>query len=151
CPGASGGECGSAAGGSKREHELDGPGHGSGSGEKNDNAPGLSEGEADLVRHQIAATIQSSARGDIPDYMKRWAKEILEPRIDWRKALRALIKHSLAEVAGQVDYTWRKRSRRQGAYPRVLIPAMFAPVPRVSVVVDTSGSMGDETLDRCLA
>src|SRR5262249_6268491 len=76
---ASGGECGSAAGGSKRGYELDGPGQGSGSGEKNDNAPGLSEGEADLVRHQIAATIQSSARGDIPDYMKRWAKEILEP------------------------------------------------------------------------
>jgi predicted metal-dependent peptidase len=142
------GNCGSCVGGPKQEHELDGPAV---TGDGKSDVPGISELEGDLIRHQIAHDIQQSKdRGDVPDHLVRWAKAILEPKIDWRKVLRAQVRHALAEIAGQVDYTWRKLSRRQGAFPRVLIPAMFAPVPRVAVVVDTSGSMGEDTLASAL-
>ena len=139
-------DCGSCTGGEKRPHEMDGPAQAGGKGKE----PGISEGEGELIRHHVANEIRNAAstsRGDVPEHLKRWAELILNPKVDWRKVLRAQVTHSLADIAGKVDYTYKYPARRAAAVPRFILPAMRQPVPKVALVLDTSGSMGQKELD----
>lgn len=145
-PGA--GRCGSCATGHQEPWEDPGPAEGG--------PAGISRAEAELIRRQAAQEIIRIAqsgrdRGEIPGHWRRWAEEKLRPRVDWRRELAAAIRHALADVAGAADYSYRRPSRRQGAYGPVVIPALRQPVPEVAVVVDTSGSMSDRQLSQALA
>ncbi|XVV17658.1 vWA domain-containing protein [Actinoplanes sp. CA-131856] len=74
----------------------------------------------------------------------------MEPTVDWRRALAGAVREAAAWAAGTVDYTYQRPSRRGAAVPRVVLPSLRRPMPRVAVVVDTSGSMGDEELQAVL-
>jgi predicted metal-dependent peptidase len=116
-------------------------------------AGGISEVEAGLLRQETARAISEhfKARGDLPAELRRWADNILKPRVDWRRVLGRLVREVVAWRAGQLDYTYARPSRRAQAVPGVVLPAMRAPVPEVAVVVDTSGSVGGAELGRALA
>jgi predicted metal-dependent peptidase len=108
---------------------------------------GLSDVEAMLLRRRIAESIARRASqqpGTVGGGWLRWAQATLHPQLDWRKLLRAKIRSSAAAVAGSVDYSYARPPRRR--VPRVVLPAMRAPLPRVAVVVDTSGSVSDQAL-----
>ncbi len=108
---------------------------------------GLSEVEALLLRRRVAELIAQHAGGrpgDVAGGWLRWAQATLQPRLDWRKLLSAKIRSSTAAVAGAADYSYLRPSRRR--VPRVVLPSLRRPVPRVAVVVDTSGSVNDEQL-----
>ncbi len=140
-------DCGSGAGGGKRPYELDGPAD---KGEGKSDTPGLSQGEGDLLRRHVANEIASSTnRGSIPEQWKRWAESILDPKVDWRKVLKAQIKHSLTDIMGKSDYTFKRPARRN--IPQVILPSMQQPVPRVAEVWDTSGSVGQDALNATMA
>ncbi len=110
----------------------------------------MTQGEGDLLRRHVANQIASSAnRGNIPEQWKRWAEAILDPKVDWRKVLKAQIKHSLTDIMGKSDYTFKRPSRRN--IPQIILPSMQSPVPRVAVVVDTSGSIGQDALSSAMA
>jgi predicted metal-dependent peptidase len=131
-------DCGSAADSVPRPWEL-APGEGG----------GLPPGEQDLIRCQVASEVMNHGRaglGRLPGSWRRWAEELLEPKVDWRKVLAAEIRKGINAVAGRVDYTYRRPSRRAGASPNVILPALERPVPEVAVVCDTSGSMSAEQL-----
>lgn len=116
--------------------------------------PCLSPGEADLLRSRIAADVQQAHQqnpGTVPAGLLRWAESIRPSRTDWRKVLAAEIRHSLAAIAGNVDYTYRRPSRRASATHPVVLPSLYRPVPLVAVVCDTSGSMHEELLARALS
>ena len=116
--------------------------------------PGLAPGQAQLLRLGVAADIQRHAAvhpGTVPGGWMRWAQELLPSRVDWRRVLAAEIRASLASVAGNVDYTYRRPSRRQRSVPRVVLPSMHRPVPNVAIVCDTSGSMHEGLLTRALS
>jgi predicted metal-dependent peptidase len=139
-------DCGSCAGGEKRPHELDGPANAGG---KSD-VPGLSQGEGELLKRHIANEVRAEAsRGNVPDHLKRWAEALLNPKLDWRKLLRSQVKHSLADIAGKVDYTYRHPARRN--IPQIIMPSLRAPVPNVAIVLDTSGSISGDTLTSALS
>jgi predicted metal-dependent peptidase len=76
---------------------------------------------------------------------------VLPSRVDWRRVLAAEIRHAIAAVAGSVDYSYRRPSRRAAAAFPAVLPTLHRPVPQVAVVCDTSGSMHDELLARALA
>lgn len=113
-------------------------------------AEGRSEAEMDRLRRQVAGAVKeyaSKGRGTVPAGLQRWADELLAPpKVDWRTHLAQAIRASIAYRSGSVSLTWQRPSRRQGGLGFgvgvPILPALHAPVPRVAVVVDTSGSMG---------
>lgn len=143
------GDCGSCAGGPTRGHEdSSGDSDGSGSGEK-----GLDPSHGEVLRRQVARDITNHAkqkgRGSVPGGLLRWATDLLEPKIDWRKTLSSMIRNAAALAAGKTDYTYTRMSRR--STNRTIFPALRSPVPEIAVVVDTSGSMSDDDVGAALA
>jgi predicted metal-dependent peptidase len=115
---------------------------------------GVSAAEADLIRQQVAQDVQAlAARGAAPGGLARWATELLKPRVDWRRQLRSLVSRGVGQTAGMTDFSYARPSRRSGGAqgPRVLLPSMVRPVPRLAVVVDTSRSMGAGALSSAMA
>ena len=144
-PSGGSGNCGSVAGGPKREWERDAPGSGHGE------PPGLHQTEQDLLRRQTAQEVleHSRSRGKTPGWLVDWAKKTLAPKRDPKRELTAVVKNSVAEIMGIVDYTFRRRNRRQPVSD-IILPGFGAPSPNVAVVVDTSGSMSDRQVKLAL-
>jgi len=108
---------------------------------------GLSEAEALLLRRRIGEEIARQARnqpGTVPGGWLRWAEATMRPRLDWRKLLAAKVRSSAAAVAGAADYSYTRPPRRR--VPHVVLPSLRRPLPRVAVIVDTSGSVDDDLL-----
>ncbi|GAA3841063.1 VWA-like domain-containing protein [Streptomyces phyllanthi] len=104
----------------------------------------LGEVEAQALRRQTAEAMRAHqrARGTLPAGWQRWAEEVLEPTVDWRRALSGAVREAAAWAGGAVDYTYRRPSRRTPALRGVVLPSLRRPLPRVAVVIDTSGSIG---------
>ncbi|WP_230686640.1 vWA domain-containing protein [Catellatospora vulcania] len=109
--------------------------------------------EADAIRRQTAQAVRAHARGrgTVPAGWQRWAEQVLEPTIDWRQALAGAVREAAAWAGGAVDYTYRRPSRRGAALPGIVLPSLRRPLPRVAIVIDTSGSMSDDDLAAVLA
>ncbi|MGH9224587.1 MAG: vWA domain-containing protein [Acidimicrobiales bacterium] len=119
-----------------------------------DGSNGLSERECGLLCKTVAHQMCRHAGrfpGTVPGGWLRWAEQTLRPQVDWRKVLRAEVRRAVASVAGAVDYTYRRPSRREEAVDDVILPALHRPQPEVVVVCDTSGSMHDRLLARARA
>lgn len=116
------------------------------------NKPGLSAIGARLVARDTARRIREHTRerGDTPAGWQRWADEVLEPTVNWRRQLAAHVRRGAADTTGRVDFTYRRPSRRASATPDVVLPSLRQPLPQVALVIDTSGSMSDEMLGQAL-
>jgi len=114
---------------------------------------GLPRWQADLLRRQVAqdVIVHGQQPGTVPAGLLRWAAEVLNPKVDWRTVLAAELRRAVAEVAGAVDYSYRRPSRRSSVTAPVVLPALRRPVPEVAVVCDTSGSMTEDLLAMALA
>ncbi|HWD08944.1 MAG TPA: VWA-like domain-containing protein [Actinomycetota bacterium] len=132
-------DCGSGSDGQRRGWEGSG---------------GIPNRQVEGIRTAVAAEIQQQdgqQPGSVPAGWLRWAEAILPSRVDWRKLLAAEVRSAVAAVAGCVDYTYRRPSRRARASGRVILPSLIRPVPEVAIVCDTSASMHDRLLARALA
>ncbi|MFE6930681.1 VWA-like domain-containing protein [Streptomyces sp. NPDC057699] len=136
-------DCGSGAHGQPAPWEMDG-----GTG-----PAGVGAVEAEALRRHTAEAMRAHvrARGTLPGGWKRWADEVLEPTVDWRQALAGAVREAAAWASGAVDYTYRRPSRRSAALRGVVLPSLRRPLPRVAVVIDTSGSMGEPEIGAALA
>lgn len=134
-------DCGSGAHGLSRPWE-----------DSADTGGGVSEVEAGAIRRDTAHQVRAHARarGNVPAGWERWAAEVLEPKVDWRRALAGAVREAAAWASGAVDYTYHRPSRRSASTRGVVLPSLRQPVPRVAIVVDTSGSMGDAELAAAL-
>jgi predicted metal-dependent peptidase len=132
-------DCGSGADGRSRSWEGDGDGR-------------LNPGQAELLRYRTAVAIQQQQAqqpGTVPAGWLRWAESVLPSCTDWRRILAAELRGAVAAIAGNVDYTYRRISRRTYALPgerHVVLPSLRRPMPTVAIVCDTSGSITDEQL-----
>ncbi|MFG1948666.1 VWA-like domain-containing protein [Nonomuraea sp. NPDC048826] len=133
-------DCGGVVDGQERTYEDGGSGE------------GPSRLDRELLERSIAAGIQDriSVRGEVPSGWRRWAEERLRPSVNWRARLGAVIRRGLS-TAGQADFSYRRPSRRLGAYTDIVPPSMVRVVPDTVVVIDTSGSVTDDVLNRLLA
>jgi predicted metal-dependent peptidase len=141
------GKCGSIADGDTEGEPDDG---------------GTGRGSADIARVQkqtaqaIKDHVAQNGRGSVPAALERWADEALKPaRVRWEDKLACVLRGAVAWKAGSVDRKFTRPSRRQagiGFGPgRPVLAGLVAPVPRVMVAIDTSGSMGNDELARALA
>ncbi|MBV9448581.1 MAG: hypothetical protein JO345_22065 [Streptosporangiaceae bacterium] len=114
---------------------------------------GLPRWQAELLRRQVAQDVIAHGKqpGAVPAGLLRWAAETLSPKVNWRRLLAAELRRAISEVAGAVDYSYRKPSRRSAVTGDVILPALRRPVPEVAVVCDTSGSMTEDLLAMVLA
>jgi predicted metal-dependent peptidase len=115
---------------------------------------GLSHRDGEFLRLGVASEMQrSEARepGTVPAGWVRWAERVLPSRVDWRRVLAAEVQAGVVRVAGMVDYSYRRPSRRAESTPSVIMPTLVRPIPDVAIVCDTSGSMSGDLLGRVLA
>ncbi|MCX5195504.1 VWA-like domain-containing protein [Streptomyces sp. NBC_00249] len=131
-------DCGSGADGLDREWDL-GP----------DGAHGLSEQERDAVRFRVAQGI-TGRPGSAPKGWRRWAEEAFHPPQPWRDLLGAALRSAASGAGAGEDYTYGRPSRRSAGLPGVVLPSLRRRPPRVSVVIDTSGSVSDAELGSAL-
>ncbi|QFZ78318.1 hypothetical protein GFH48_37985 [Streptomyces fagopyri] len=131
-------DCGSGADGLDREWEL-GP----------DGAYGLSDQERDAVRFRVAQGI-TARPGNAPGGWRRWAREAFQPPQPWRDLLGAAVRSAASGSGAGEDYTYGRPSRRSAGVPRAVLPSLRRRPPRVAVVIDTSGSVGDDELGSAL-
>ena len=104
---------------------------------------GVGRNGQQLLRRQVAGEVLARQRqaGNVPEGLRRWAEDVLGARVDWRKTLAAELRRGITEVAGAVDYSYRRPSRRSTVAGDVVLPSLRRPVPHVAVVCDTSGPM----------
>ena len=134
-------DCGSGAHAGPADWDLDG------------GAGAVSPVEAGALRRHAAEAMRAHqrARGTLPAGWKRWADEVLEPVVDWRRVLAGAVREAVAWAGGAVDYTYRRPSRRSAALRGVVLPSLRRPLPSVAIVIDTSGSMGEDDLEVAMA
>lgn len=129
---------GSACDGQQRPWELGPP---------SEDAPGLSESEQDLIEAVIAKAVEdyegSHGRGSVHGAMAKRAKELLHPPVDPVKELRACVKYAVESIPGFGEFTFSRPSNRH-VPGGCILPSNIRPIPRVTVIVDSSGSMGDK-------
>ena len=131
-------DCGSGADGLEREWEL-GP----------NGAHGLSAQERDAVRFRVAQGIKGRP-GNAPKAWQRWAEEAFQPPQPWRELLGAAIRSATSGSGAGQDYSYGRPSRRSAGLPGVVLPSLRRRPPRVSVIIDTSGSVSDVELGSAL-
>lgn len=138
---------GSAGDGEPREYELPPPSQTDG-----DQAPGVNKAEGDLLRNKVAKDVRNHEknRGNVPGSLKRWADDFMKPTVNWKKLLSAAIRQAISYSRGMTDYSYRRPSRRRSVHGRVILPGMVHPNVRVSVVIDTSGSMSEKALGKAV-
>ncbi|WP_328552934.1 vWA domain-containing protein [Streptomyces sp. NBC_00358] len=131
-------DCGSGADGRLREWDL-GP----------DGARGLNAQERDMVRFRVAQGIKGRP-GKTPAGWERWAEEAFHPPQPWRELLGAAVRSAASAPGAVEDYSYGRPSRRSAGVPGVVLPSLRRRPPRVSVVIDTSGSVSDAELGSAL-
>ncbi|WP_037577948.1 vWA domain-containing protein [Phaeacidiphilus oryzae] len=132
-------DCGSGADGRERGWEL-GP----------DGAHGLTDQERDAVRFRVAQGITGSP-GSVPAGWRRWAEEAFQSAQPWRQLLGSALRSAISSAGAGDDYSYGRPSRRSSGIPGgVLLPSLRRRPPRVSVVIDTSGSVSDAELGAAL-
>jgi predicted metal-dependent peptidase len=110
----------------------------------------LSEGlrramEADLERHLLRARDHSASKGwgNLPAEIRTELDAIAQrrkPQIDWKRTLRLF---ASSGYRTEVVATNRRMSKRFGTFPGIRIRRK----QRLAVVIDTSGSIGDDVLE----
>jgi predicted metal-dependent peptidase len=135
-------DCGSGCDGVDRPWDMDGA------------AGRLGDRDGAFLRLGVASEMQRSEAlepGTVAAGWLRWAEKILPSRTDWRRILASEVQAGVVRVAGMVDYSYRRPSRRAASSPSVIMPTLVRPVPDVAIVCDTSGSMTGDLLGRVLA
>lgn len=142
----------------------DGPGCGSGAGtapvpgelpaaQEVDGHAGIDGPTADIIRRRIAEAVREEAgksRGSVPAGIVRWADGVLAPAvIPWDRLLRSVVRRAVCDAAGRLQFSYKRPSRRSGN--GLIFPSMRGPRVRVSLVIDTSGSMSRSDLSAALS
>ncbi len=124
-----------------------------GDGQDGDDQPGQEKLTDDQLKRQwreCAAQSQMAGRqaGTQEGNMLADLLDVTPPKGRWSEVLRGALSRAIAE-AGRDDVSWNRRSRRSTT--DIILPGGITYRCKASVVIDSSGSMSDEELARCVA
>lgn len=127
---------GSCSDGRPRPWELPPP-----SGDGTDACPAVDQWQQEALVEHAAQRAEQRGRGTCPGQWQQLIEAWKEPKLDPKRLLtKALAKQVGQLLAGTGRFTYRRPARRP-AQGGLLRPRAFQPVPRILVVIDTSGSM----------
>lgn len=111
----------------------------------------IGEYEGAAIRIRVREAIKG-APGRAPKGWQRWADGHSEAAQDWRVLLSGAFRSALAVAGGATDYSYQRPGRRTPSLGgAVVVPSLRRPLPRVAVIVDTSGSVSDRELGSALS
>ena len=145
--------CGSGAGGEPMPWEDPEPMPG----DQRDETEGLTEGEVDLIRKEVAEKINQEAkkgRGNIPAGFTRWSGGIIPPSTyDWKREFSKILSFTMAGLSYGYDLTTYSRLSRTSSTLdyAVILPTYATPEKSVAMVIDTSGSMGEKAIQDAIS
>ncbi|TCJ15012.1 hypothetical protein EZJ19_08085 [Parasulfuritortus cantonensis] len=90
-----------------------------------------------------AAATAARQAGKLSSSMMRLVDDLLAPKLPWRALLARYMMN-----AARDDYSFQRTSRREG---EAMMPRLYSQSVKVAVVLDTSGSIGDDELREFLA
>lgn len=90
---------------------------------------------------------RAKGRGSLPGGLQRLIEEFTDPKVDWREKLSRWV----GENGRRQDYTFGRPSRRSESVGQYLPSLKKYGIQDVTVMVDTSGSIGDRQLKEGLA
>jgi len=94
----------------------------------------------------VQAATQAKAMGDLPASLDRLVDKVLNPKVDWREALRRFV-----NTAARNDYQWFPPNRRYIHSGFYLPSVRSEELGTVVAAVDTSGSIGTDELNQFAA
>ena len=103
------------------------------------------------VNDTVLQTAQQVAKSQGSQYggLTEFAREMLEPKVDWRPLLQATIRNAEKKVwTIHARQTYKRVSRRSG---QVLIPKRFGQKISVALSFDTSGSISSDMVNQFLS
>jgi len=124
------------------------PGDGEGDGESE--GAGKTDDQLKREWRECAAQAQMTGRqaGTAEGNLLAELLDVPPPKVRWSEVLRGALYRAIAE-AGRDDVAWSRRSRRSTT--EIILPGGITYRCKASVVIDSSGSMSDEDLSRCVA
>src|SRR5262249_51884762 len=114
---------------------------------------GVDATRAEMVRREVANRIMdTSGVGDIPLGWRRWAHDMVTPKVDYMAIIRKTVRTALRDsTLGRYDRTYRRPHRRQACFGEFIMPSFYQPRPRPGFLIDTSNSMQQAQLSRALS
>lgn len=105
-----------------------------------------------VLCRDVARRMKTSRPGTLPGAWDTWVKNVLDPKVDWRKILRNRLSTAITIGRGcRIDYTYLKSNRRASVYYPVLLPTLTGTQSnQLIVVIDTSGSMAGQPLEQAV-
>jgi hypothetical protein len=154
---------GSCSDGQPRPWEDDAPGKegsaadgkagegGESDGDGSSPAPGIDDATGDEIIFRTAQKIAEDhkSRGVGAGGMSILVEQVLDPPFDPRRRLMQHVRRATEFSSGTGDYSYRRPNRRNSR-PDMVRPSGVQPVPKITVIVDTSGSMGQKDLGLAL-
>lgn len=97
----------------------------------------------DGQQRMISASVAAQGRGTLPGFIQQLLQQIRSPR----RSARDLFREYLLSVVS-ADSSWRRLNRRFLVYGLCLPSTRTPSLGEIAVLIDTSASMSDETLER---
>ena len=136
----------SASGGKAKDFDEHRPANANAEGAEGE---ALTAAQGEEVRKAVDAAVRQAAivAGKLGMGMDRSIKDLMEVKVDWRDVLRDFLK---TYAAGDDMSTWRRPSRR-GMSMDAMLPSRYSEAARrITIGVDTSGSISQTQLRRAL-
>lgn len=106
---------------------------------------GMTEEQKSQWKQRIASAAAAAKQvGKMSGGLDQYVTTILQPKKDWKRELRAM-----AMTAIKTQWTWKLPSRRTNG--KIRTPGKERGTPTAICYIDTSGSMSDPELQRCLS
>lgn len=111
---------------------------------KNKQGKPLSESERKQIEQDWKVAVNQAAQqakqmGSLPAGLKRFVDELVNPKVDWREALRMFV-----DQTAKNDYTWAKPNRRF-IHQNIFLPSLFSEeLKPLAIYWDASGSVSLE-------
>ena len=135
---------GSCADGQAREWELPPP-ESDASGQT-DTPPAVEQWKQEILLRNAADRVAASGKGSGAGMWREMVEHYEEPKLDPRRLLQKTLAKRLGQLtSGCGKFTYRRPARRP-SLGGTLRPRSFQPVPRILVIIDTSGSMSSREM-----